>query len=649
MSSKNVFEDRKYARKKKPFWVTAAIATEIGREELLASTFREIIFHTISLILLSIYIFNRISVSEYYVTAALKSSLGIREDGEFHEVISVAKLWEYLGDTVVNAFHKTDMHENSVSGIDSMYMLNENKVLGVPRIRQVKVRSDSCEIHGYFRRLFRSCYSKFTSEAEDRTPFGLKTATAWVYSDSSTTKSLNYQGTLTTYSGGGFYVDFNTDPNSTSDMIDVLKDNLWITRGTRAVFIDFSIYNPNLNLFCISKLIFEFLPSGGVKPNFRFTPAVLIEFAGLQNWMCKIALYFFGVYVIFCLFEEFREMLYFSWSYFAKFWNYIDISVIVLTFLLITGTEYLRFIGKSYLDEIKNNPNSYGNLEYLEIVYSTVNVIGALLLFFVYMRTFKYLNFNKRMAQLNDTIKNCSKDILGFSVMFFVAYFAYAELGYLVFGSEVKSYSSFGLSMFTLLRTILGDFDYEEIHVANWFVAPIYFLSFIILVFFVLLNMFLAIINDTYADVKTDIAIAPKEIELTDYLRRGFKNILRRIGCKVRSEAEEKGPFNINIRKIRDALIKCNFEDREIEMFFTRYDINPLKDLKKEHVEKFFEKFALEEEDRKSGRDKALKWEDFQRQDMKLNELEKSLIELGERVHELLSKLESTQETKKVQ
>lgn len=41
--------------------------------------------------------------------------------------------------------------------------------------------------------------------------------------------------------------------------------------------------------------------------------------------------------------------------------------------------------------------------------------------------------------------------------------------------------------MFTLLRTILGDFDYEKIHNANWVVAPIYFLTYIILVFFILL------------------------------------------------------------------------------------------------------------------------------------------------------------------
>jgi polycystin 2L1 len=41
--------------------------------------------------------------------------------------------------------------------------------------------------------------------------------------------------------------------------------------------------------------------------------------------------------------------------------------------------------------------------------------------------------------------------------------------------------------MFTLLRTILGDFDYQAIEKANRVLAPIYFLSYIFFVFFVLL------------------------------------------------------------------------------------------------------------------------------------------------------------------
>lgn len=71
--------------------------------------------------------------------------------------------------------------------------------------------------------------------------------------------------------------------------------------------------------------------------------------------------------------------------------------------------------------------------------------------------------------------------------MFFIIFFAFAELGYLLFGSQVEDFSSFGVAMFTLLRTILGDFDYQAIEQANRVLAPIYFLSYIFFVFFVLL------------------------------------------------------------------------------------------------------------------------------------------------------------------
>ena len=33
-------------------------------------------------------------------------------------------------------------------------------------------------------------------------------------------------------------------------IIDELENNLWIDRGIRVLFIDFTVYNANINLFC---------------------------------------------------------------------------------------------------------------------------------------------------------------------------------------------------------------------------------------------------------------------------------------------------------------------------------------------------------------------------------------------------------------
>lgn len=79
------------------------------------------------------------------------------------------------------------------------------------------------------------------------------------------------------------------------------------------------------------------------------------------------------------------------------------------------------------------------------------------------------------------------KDLLGFGVMFFIVFIAYAQMGYILFGTENRDFRTFQDSIFTLMRTILGDFDYLAIERSNRLLGPIYFLSYIFFVFFVLL------------------------------------------------------------------------------------------------------------------------------------------------------------------
>ena len=56
--------------------------------------------------------------------------------------------------------------------------------------------------------------------------------------------------------------------------------------------------------------------------------------------------------------------------------------------------------------------------------------------------------------------------------------------------------------------------------------GPIYFITYVFFVFFVLINMFLAIINDTYAEVKEDLANKEEEYELGDYFMKGYDKMI---------------------------------------------------------------------------------------------------------------------------
>lgn len=54
----------------------------------------------------------------------------------------------------------------------------ENLLLGVPRLRQVRVHNQSCSIHEDLRDEVQDCYSMYTPANEDTASFGPKNGTA---------------------------------------------------------------------------------------------------------------------------------------------------------------------------------------------------------------------------------------------------------------------------------------------------------------------------------------------------------------------------------------------------------------------------------------------------------------------------------------
>ena len=69
------------------------------------------------------------------------------------------------------------------------------------------------------------------------------------------TSSLKVQaplisGLYSTYGAGGFVANLAYNKADTSKILTYLQTNNWIDRSTRAIFVDFTTYNANINLFC---------------------------------------------------------------------------------------------------------------------------------------------------------------------------------------------------------------------------------------------------------------------------------------------------------------------------------------------------------------------------------------------------------------
>jgi hypothetical protein len=85
-------------------------------------------------------------------------------------------------------------------------------------------------------------------------------------------------------------------------------------------------------------------------------------------------------------------------------------------------------------------------------------------------------------------------------IMFVIILWGFAQAHTMVFGLHIRNYRTIGESMYTLLRSLLGDFDFESMQVTHSVMGPAFFIIFVVLSVFVLLNILIAIISDSYAE-----------------------------------------------------------------------------------------------------------------------------------------------------
>ncbi|CAL8257105.1 unnamed protein product [Lota lota] len=573
-----------------------------NREQFMRTTLRELLVYLVFLVDICLLTYGMTSSSTYYYTKAM-TDLFVSTGGDagvaFQDIDSMANFWIYAKGPLLDGLYWTKWYNNQpLASGERSFIYYENMLLGVPRMRQIKIKNNSCKVHSDFQDEIKGCYDVYNEMKEDDQSFRNINGTAWTYHTEKEIKGSAHWGLLTSYSGAGYYQDLNTTKDESAAMLSELIDNLWLDRGTRAVFVDFSTYNANINMFCVIRLLVEFPASGGAIPSYQIRTVKLIRY--ITHWDYFIL----GCECVFCLFilyyivEEILELRIHKLSYFKSVWNILDVVVIMLALIAVVFNVFRTIKVDKLLSKLLQQPDIYADFEFLAFWQTQYNNMNAVNLFFAWIKIFKYISFNKTMTQLSSTLGRCAKDILGFAVMFFIVFFAYAQLGYLIFGTEVDSFSTFVKCMFTQLRIILGDFDYDAIERANRVLGPIYFFTYVFFVFFVLLNMFLAIINDTYSEVKEELSLQKDDLQITDLIKQSYMKTFMKLKLKKEKisdvhKALRSKSGEIEFKDFRETLKEMGHADHEISATFSRFDYDGNQVLDQEEQERM--KAELEE------------------------------------------------------
>uniref|UniRef100_A0A1B6CMV5 Uncharacterized protein n=1 Tax=Clastoptera arizonana TaxID=38151 RepID=A0A1B6CMV5_9HEMI len=608
---KNTIRRLKYFdfRRKKPlkYLMTREISRYFDRETYLKTSFKEMILFIGFLIILCLMSFSSANPSMFYYSKVMtrlfvntKFRTDLNQKLTLFEINEIEHVWAYILKVALKNFYWefwfSRFHQTSlVEPEDDTHILYENKLIGVPRIRQVRVRNDSCTVLPEFKNRFAACYGTYNQANEDKAPFGFQLPnTAWTYRSDSEVGSHTYSTDIAKYGGGGYYVDLNTTYRDSMSQIEELQEYIWINRGTRAVFIDFTTYNANINLFCMVKIIFEVLPTGGVLPSFDFSNQKLISYVDAWDFVILVFEILFVVYFIFYTIEEFYEITYFKWHYLTKFWNWIDLIILVLCYIVVTLKIYMYVNVSNSLEKLIAMKDSHPVFDDITSGQSIYNIALTVLIFLSWVKLLKYLSINKSMYEMMTTLQRASVDILSFSIIICTVFVGFAEYAHLKFGNQVNDWKSLPDSVFSLLRSIVGEFDYAAIERSDPVFGPLFFFAFLFFIFFILINMYLAIIIDAYANVRSEVKSGGVKTHLSDLISRFFNTFLRKIGCKRYAENRERkaeAAYNKAVyQDIRQFFLRCGYTDKEIDIFFAKYEITEESLINPEEMNKVIQK-----------------------------------------------------------
>jgi len=492
-------------------------------------------YYFIAFVVLFIYVlYSRRTVRDAYQlqqsisTVFTEENFGAYNEKVFLDIATPEEMFEWMYGPLLDGLYPLTLY-NGLPVPDELkgYVMIYNKVIGKIRLRQLRVRegegcallattgvTDSSRTDLYVD----SCYPSYSFDARSNASYGPAylqvPGTGFTYSSAEENKlSDDIMGEVATYDGSGFVRDLdNRNRTAYLQALGELRSNLWVDRQTRAVIVSLNLYNGNYNYYCVSQYLLEYSAGGTIIPSatnnvisrdiftseyFQYPDLVSKAIPEAITYAC--ALLFLGgflrrLYRARRVTGTFRVVL-------RDMWSLLDI--IFISVLLVTIGLRLNYYAMEERQNFDPFLEDYQEMSKIASAYSLTFVLESSTVFICVVKSLKFFSLQKDLKLLQMTLGQAVKDLLVFVAMTVILFVGFVVMGLNIFGMQAPSYSTIVNTLGTLFLILLGEFDYAEMNAVSRLWAIIFFIIFVLFMFFVVLNIFLAILNDAYTVVHT--------------------------------------------------------------------------------------------------------------------------------------------------
>jgi polycystin 1L2 len=386
-----------------------------------------------------------------------------------------------------------------------------------------------------------SCTSEYSSFTQDQRSYDPKWQTnsnssissslyninilnAFKYTKSSDLNSYPFAGKVNTYLGGGYVFKMMSTSNHTKleNQAKTLQNLTWINEQTSAIFLEFTLFNPNVNLFQHCLFLFEITSGGHIVKSSQLTPLNLFDLNDKSLISFKIIMYLiYMILVCILIVTETRHLLKSKWTdYFRNAYNYFDLCIIGFSWAAFSMYLYRFYSAYEINDTLKRNDDKsqlFINFQYTASCQILFDFLMASCVFFASLRFIKIFRFNRRVIVFVHAFKKCLSELVSFGLILIIAWMSFVQAFYILLNTEAKEFASIFDSMATCFQIILGKFN-SQAFVGSKSILPLpLFVAYNVAIVFVMVNLLVSILGESFELARQDNDLRRDDVDVIGF------------------------------------------------------------------------------------------------------------------------------------
>ncbi|XP_039769561.1 polycystic kidney disease protein 1-like 3 [Ornithorhynchus anatinus] len=488
-----------------------------SREKKLFKFTREVVVQVIFLAMLIFLMHSEKSYNEFYFNQAIRKSF----THQFTKIRLLKHFYKWADRTLL-----PNLFGNYKGFITEGHAL----LLGTAIIRQIRLpafaslpkrASPQTPVPSYY-------YAQ-----EDREDYGTNWSpldqnstiqeSIWHYQSEEELGRYPIQGQFAIYSGGGYVVNLGQSSSDARSILKHLKQGHWLDRRTKSLFVEFTVYNANVNLFCVVTLIMESSEVGAFSTSVELDTLHFHSQKGFTQE--NAAQVIFCLLLLYYIFLQGRRLKQQRKSYFFKKSNILDLSIILISFIVVGLHMKRDFLHKRdmkrYFRDRSRNISFYQTIK----VNSALTYVTGFLVLLTIIRLWTLMRLSARLYVITRTLKRAWDEVLGFLLIITILLAGYSITFNLLFGWSISDYRTIFDSTVAIIGLLMGIFNYNEVIDLDPVLGSFLIITIVVLMVLVVINLFISAILLIFRTERQLIG-ALKEAGLMEVLLQKLSSLL---------------------------------------------------------------------------------------------------------------------------